>query len=290
MSTIGLSEVEGTTKNLVHRSSIVTYVKQFWYTKFPDFKKDPETPRHITPPPSRTPPRTRQALEHQTRANRALALLKSKGHHFQWLDKAERYDVLIPDSDPADPDYETHYHRSVAVRLPIDYVVVARSNLRIDGMPYRDADDADNAGRDRLHGTQIKTFAAMSAVYGGLHIAAWPFHFPSVVEMWMWRAAGLAMAGAPVLTLVWIAISNVGNMVAPGAATRYRGWALVRRVVSDVVFTSPAAILGVVTVVLWGLYPVARLFVLVEGFASLRSSPAGTYDMVAWTGFIPHSG
>jgi hypothetical protein len=141
-----------------------------------------------------------------------------------------------------------------------------------------------------LHDTQIKTFAAMSAVYGGLHVAAWPFHFPSVVEMWMWRAAGLAMAGAPVLTLVFIAISNVGKMVAPGAATRYRGWALVRRVVSDVVFTSPAAVLGVVTVVLWGLYPVARLFVLVESFASLRSSPAGTYDMVTWTGFIPHGG
>ena len=287
MSTIGLLEVGDTTTDPVHRSSIVTYAKQFWYAKFPGFKKDPKTPRYTTAPPSHIPARTRQALEHHTRASRALALLKSKGHHFQWLDKAERYDVLVPDSDPADPDYETHYHRSVAVRLPIDYVVAARSNLRIDGMPYRDVDDAD---RGRLHGTQIKTFAAMSAVYGGLHVAAWPFHFPSVVEMWMWRAAGLAMAGAPVLTLVFIVISNVGKMVAPGAATGYRRWALVRRVVSDVVFTFPGAVLGVVMVVLWGLYPVARLFVLVESFASLRSSPAGTYDLVTWTGFIPHGG
>jgi hypothetical protein len=38
------------------------------------------------------------------------------------------------------------------------------------------------------------------------------------------------------------------------------------------------------------LYPVARLYIAVEVFASLRAPPVGTYVTVSWTGFIPHVG
>lgn len=36
------------------------------------------------------------------------------------------------------------------------------------------------------------------------------------------------------------------------------------------------------------LYPVARLYIVVEAFASLRSLPVGAYDTVVWVEMFPH--
>jgi hypothetical protein len=38
------------------------------------------------------------------------------------------------------------------------------------------------------------------------------------------------------------------------------------------------------------LYPVARVYVLVESFAGLRSVDKGVYTTTEWTRFIPHAG
>lgn len=37
-------------------------------------------------------------------------------------------------------------------------------------------------------------------------------------------------------------------------------------------------------------YPVARVYLLAESFAGLRSVDEGVYRTVEWTGFIPHAG
>ena len=36
------------------------------------------------------------------------------------------------------------------------------------------------------------------------------------------------------------------------------------------------------------LYPVARLYFVVESVVSLRAPPVGTWETVDWTGFVPH--
>ncbi|KAF2083974.1 hypothetical protein K490DRAFT_3541, partial [Saccharata proteae CBS 121410] len=103
----------------------------------------------------------------------------------------------------------------------------------------------------------------LGTLYGGAHLAVWPMHFPSVVEMWLWRGAGIAMTGLPVVGLFYIVVANV----------------------LDKVFTD---LVTIVAVALMLAYVLARVLVLAEVFASLRSPQVGTYDDVAWTGYIPH--
>ena len=61
---------------------------------------------------------------------------------------------------------------------------------------------------------KLLVFTAVSAAYGGSHLAAWNYDFPSVVEKWMWRASGLAFAGVP---FVYITndLLRIYNSVAP---------------------------------------------------------------------------
>ena len=36
------------------------------------------------------------------------------------------------------------------------------------------------------------------------------------------------------------------------------------------------------------LYPVARLYFVVESVVSLRAPPVGTWETASWAGFVPH--
>lgn len=49
--------------------------------------------------------------------------------------------------------------------------------------------------------------ALFSGLYGGNHLSAWAFHFPTVGEMWAWRACGIAMLALPILAIVLWGIS-----------------------------------------------------------------------------------
>jgi hypothetical protein len=53
-----------------------------------------------------------------------------------------------------------------------------------------------------------------------------------------------------------------------------------REVLKDI-----AGLLIGVIVIVWSL---ARLFLILEAVASLRSLPAGAYDTVRWTNWLPH--
>ena len=143
-------------------------------------------------------------------------------------------------------------------------------------------------------------FAAIafaSGLYGGLHLSAWNIYFPSMIEQRMWRISGITIAGTGVLLAVFIAFfwlirwlidwvsdsdadsftsqddyseSSTGPKRQVTVHTGHQFW-----------MRSPAFI----TVLF--IYALARSFIVVEAFISLRRLPLGAYDIPGWTVWWP---
>ena len=119
-------------------------------------------------------------------------------------------------------------------------------------------------------------FASMA--YGGLHASAWNGHFPSNIEMWLWRASSTCIAGSG---LTWILI----NMLARTFEAFKEYWGKVETLRAH--WTGLVGLGSLAT--LCGLaYILARIFLVVEAFISLRKLPAATFDTLQWTQLVPH--
>ena len=150
---------------------------------------------------------------------------------------------------------------------------------------------------------RIGIFIAFSAAYGAAHLGAWNSHFPSTVEMWMWRAAGLTIASGPTAVLLSqlfeISADAVGAWRDKKSRVQQEAKSSSAKIGFIIVRTLTGAIYGILVAISWFwltftaiivLFAVARLYILIEVFISLRSPSAGTYQTVAWTSFIPHVG
>jgi hypothetical protein len=129
-------------------------------------------------------------------------------------------------------------------------------------------------------------------VFGGIHCIAWNFSFPTHVEQAFWRSACLVSA----LVLPPIALTmtvfdfvrhvheypsgypNISASMRQRASriTDWRDHRYVTTLVSLMVF------------ILLTCYCLARIYLIVEVFISLRSLPTGCYQTVDWSKFIPH--
>ena len=119
-------------------------------------------------------------------------------------------------------------------------------------------------------------FASMA--YGGVHATAWNGHFPSHIEMWLWRASSICIAGSG---LVWILI----NMLAHSSKRVTAYWVDVQYLRAH--WTNLVPLGSLFT--LCGLsYLLARVFLIVEAFISLRKLPAAAFDTLQWTQLVPH--
>lgn len=198
--------------------------------------------------------------------------------------------------DPKDPTY--HWEQHTSVDLDADYVVPLRSNLVLDGLTRLQSDERR---QDQVL-LSVKTYAVMSALYGGLHLAAWNSRFPTSVEMWLWRASGLVMVAAPVLSLIGVLgfalfrVEEKGKKRA-GKMEGGKGWrTLVRGLLRAVswfvgLLGSLAWCFGLVTAACtWVMYLFARSYVFGESFAALRAQERDVYRTVEWADFIPHAG
>ena len=144
------------------------------------------------------------------------------------------------------------------------------------------------------------------AIYGGVHLTPWKAHFPTYLERYLWRFSGLCVAcGVPTL-LVLFALTDTAWDTANPFKMPFRAfkWVMTFRPKNGgpcvVLFFYPLlALIGLVVLVLVAafgitlyvmvlLYPVTRLYILVEAFASLRSLPVGAYNTVAWAEMWPH--
>ena len=143
---------------------------------------------------------------------------------------------------------------------------VARFHYTIpNGTLHADPADLPRAGRIINIG-----ISAGAAVFGAIHLAAWNFDFPTLVEKQVWRVAALIVTA--VFPLV-ILINSLGHYAV--APTSNRG-------IIFIVWVHAVSILAVAFVL-------ARLYLLVEAFRSLYYLPPAVYLATA-AAEAPHVG
>lgn len=99
----------------------------------------------------------------------------------------------------------------------------------------------------------------MPVVYGGVHLTALHFDFPSLVEAKLWLASSIyTMASLP----VWIMVGTVYNVLCRERRKRHYCAEFILDVAKALLFA--AALLG---------YVLARMYLVVESFISLRAQP-----------------
>ena len=142
----------------------------------------------------------------------------------------------------------------------------------------------------------------LSSIYGGLHLPVWKGHFPSNLERILWIASALSLVGLPFFYFcVESLFCWLGRLYSPSARVSkmyptlfFNGELPYRSFLDDLrsggkwgwlVLCQLLLILqpiGLVCVLL------ARTYLVVESFASLRNLPLGSYNDVRWVSFIPH--
>lgn len=155
-------------------------------------------------------------------------------------------------------------------------------------------DDPEN---DLWHFIALQT---LSTTYGLCYLTVWRSHFPSRIEMWLWRASCLFqfaffLAGLTA-KLVSQAVHNVQlrrhsrHGVAEGAVSRISClWAFMQQLLigkhaAKFVKVSLNMFVGIASVIT----VLARLNLFAESWINLRDPPRGTYSTVRWTAYIPH--
>lgn len=117
-----------------------------------------------------------------------------------------------------------------------------------------------------------------SMAYGGVHATAWNGHFPSRIEMWLWRASSICIAGSG---FTWILINLLGRTFKGFEAYWGKVQSLRAHWTSLVALGSLATLCGLA-------YLLARIFLVVEAFISLRKLPAAAFETLEWTQLFPH--
>ena len=115
-------------------------------------------------------------------------------------------------------------------------------------------------------------------VYGAVHIAAWNDHFPSVAEKWMWRSSSayIGFCGG-----LWVVLNYGAQAYKPFNAFWERWMDGGGRPWQNVLIGIPVVVCGSSLIL-------ARAFIVIEAFISIRELPAGAYDTPTWTQVCPH--
>jgi predicted double-glycine peptidase len=150
----------------------------------------------------------------------------------------------------------------------------------------------------------------LSLIYAGCHATAWNSHFPSFTERYLWRGACIVIAAGGPTFLVSNAIHHIVKAYGdalndyflrelrkshpfPCGLPRYIFYRLLEYMYTavDVFYRFLEYVHTEVDVFMYAcmlLYTLARIFIIVEAFISIRSLPAGAYDSVDWIEMLPH--
>jgi hypothetical protein len=128
-------------------------------------------------------------------------------------------------------------------------------------------------GSVNVHRDLLKSVVAFAgSAYGGLHLSAWNDYFPTQAERWLWIACSLATGATGVLLALFFlatqkikAFENLEHFIKNTNVVR---WTLA----------------SVVT----PLFILARVFIVVEAFISLRKAPDAIYKTPEWANYLPH--
>lgn len=111
---------------------------------------------------------------------------------------------------------------------------------------------------NEMHKKGIASLVTIGCIFGGIHLLAWNFSFPTEIERWLWRFFGISASSSLVCmyTTLWFCRNKTAR------------W----------------------TIVTCGgvLYSLSRTFLVVEAFVALRFVPIRLYETVSWEGTLPH--
>jgi hypothetical protein len=114
-------------------------------------------------------------------------------------------------------------------------------------------------------------FALFGVIFGGLHCIGWNFEFPTHSEQILWRATSFA------ITVIPLVVAPIDFLLA------------IRDVRSCKRFERTALLtLDLVMTILLFIYVPARLSLLAQALALLRSQPPSALFAVNWTRYVPH--
>jgi hypothetical protein len=97
-------------------------------------------------------------------------------------------------------------------------------------------------------------FLLIVIIFGGIHVVAWQFHFPTYAEQLTWRICSIVSTIIPIIFGLYFHFSE----------DEYN-----------------------VSTVIVGFYVVVRLYMFVEMFVGLRSVPASVYKTPEWSDYFP---
>ncbi|KAI5810408.1 hypothetical protein BZA77DRAFT_254877 [Pyronema omphalodes] len=127
---------------------------------------------------------------------------------------------------------------------------------------------------------QAILLVALCAAYGGVHLAAWNFEFPTNAEKLIWRIACIvAMAGTAVswyIRYLFIVYTREWFKDHDGLMIMFR------------TSSSRRKIAIILTAIVAFFFVLARAVITVMSFTSLRKVPAGVYATVQWNDLVPH--
>ena len=135
-------------------------------------------------------------------------------------------------------------------------------------------------------GFTTKTFItrlAISCGYFALHFAGWNFQLPTSAERELWRAAITFFAG---IYSTYLVVFNLVSYFSHHIAKTFGNKDADTCIEVANLFPRWFILMGLIPV--YGSYGIARLYIITEGFISLRSMPEDVYSSVNWSNFIPH--
>ena len=150
--------------------------------------------------------------------------------------------------------------------------IVTTSDIR-PGASYVPSFYAPSTQSDRW--SRMVVFAFFGVIFGGLHCIGWNFEFPTHAEQMLWRSTSLGIAAIPLI------VAPIDFLL----ALRLR----IRDINSCPIFEKGALlILDFVVTFLLFVYVPARLSLIAQALALLRSQPASALTAVDWTKYVPH--
>lgn len=120
--------------------------------------------------------------------------------------------------------------------------------------------------------------------YFGIHLAGWHFTFPTPTEKILWRTSSLILLGLLIFYLLATAFGTVmAGRLARGLFNNHEATTIL-----GVASLLPRWIAVLLHLPVFFVYGLARSYIIIEGFVSLRALPKTAFESVNWSNFVPH--
>ena len=151
---------------------------------------------------------------------------------------------------------------------------------------FQDSWFRDFTERSQRIGTvyTVVAFTLLSTAYGGLHLLAWNFNFPTSTERLLWIGAAISIMVGGLIYLfrcsLWTLSLLISRSKSEGRLAKF--W--------KVLFSQLDSFLSVLFAGLLAYYMAARIYLVVEAFVSIRKVPVGVYYVPSWVSLLPNFG